>query len=104
MAGYYLPGKDWAIFPESSDLSQSLTDATKQAMGFHVAEWDELPAQGYRRAWVVIEGGALSSQAEIDYQAKILRSHPHWIVALNSDPMYSISIALMDLSRPYESS
>lgn len=104
MAEYYLPGKDWAIFPESSDLSQSLTDATKKAMGFKVAEWDSLPSQGYRRAWVVLEDGALSSQAEIDYQTKILRSHPHWIVALNSDPVYSVSIALIDLTRPYGNS
>jgi 4-amino-4-deoxy-L-arabinose transferase-like glycosyltransferase len=65
LAGYYLD-LPWRIFPYSSDLSQSLTDETKQAMGFRSATFESLSREGFKRAWVLVAENPMTSAMQIE--------------------------------------
>lgn len=68
---YYLPGYAYALFPEASDLNQSLTNETKDAMGMVQARYEDLRAKGYHRVWIVGGINPLTSQAELDELARL---------------------------------
>jgi hypothetical protein len=66
LAGYYLNDLPWRIFPYSSNLSQSLTDETRQAMGFRAATFEALPREGFKRAWVLVAENPMTSATQIE--------------------------------------
>jgi hypothetical protein len=66
LAGYYLSDLPWRIFPYSSDLSQSLTDETKQAMGFRPTVFEDLSHEGFKRAWILVAENPMTSAAQIE--------------------------------------
>jgi len=75
---YYLPDKPQFILPESGDLSQSLSQPTKVAMGIADQElpFSRLSAQGYTRAWLFIVVGPVTSDYEIREIKTILGTYP----------------------------
>lgn len=82
---YYAPYPD-ALFPESNDLSQSLTDQTKNAMGFRQVPFDDLAGMGYKRAWLITSIGPLISARELAESQRLLAAyHPQLIDALGDD-------------------
>lgn len=76
---YYLPDRPYAIFPESGDLSQSLTDDTKTAMGLNSIPFSRLKEKGYDRAWLIVSITPLSSKAELD-EFEAIRNAYHLVL------------------------
>lgn len=64
------------LLPESNDLSQSLTDETKQAMGMQQVPFDGLRALGYKRAWLLYSNNPMSSLPEIQAFKDIQAHYP----------------------------
>jgi hypothetical protein len=75
---YYLPDKPLYILPEVGDLSQSLSEPTKTAMGIADREipFSELARLGYRRAWMFIVVGPVTSDYEIEQINAIRERYP----------------------------
>lgn len=62
------------LYPESNDLSQNLSDATKDAMGIQRVDFDTLTA-GHRRVWFLWVNGPLISQREYYFADHVLSSY-----------------------------
>jgi len=85
---YYLPECDHWVWPAANDLSQSLTQRTKQAMGMQQAELDQIP---HKRAWLIWAETPVMNESEPGAVGKILllnnytlvhESHPAELVTL----------------------
>jgi 4-amino-4-deoxy-L-arabinose transferase-like glycosyltransferase len=77
---YYLPPDlPYAIFPESGDLSQSLSDDTKQAMQIRSIPFEHLRGLGYKRVWLVVSVTPLSSSAELA-ELDTIRNGSTWLL------------------------
>ena len=93
---YYLPGKASALLPESNDLGQSLTDQTKQAMGFFQVKFDALASHGFRRAWLIVNDSPMISAYELAVWADILKRYPATLVN-KDDPQAGLAPSYMYL-------
>jgi hypothetical protein len=98
MFGYYLPNQPYYLMPEATDLNQSLTPATKEAMGFHVAYFDQLASLGYRRAWLVSSDNLMTSSAEQKAITGILTDHPYTVAKKEVGSYDTKAIYLVTLS------
>jgi mannosyltransferase len=74
---FFPPGTPYALRHEAGDLTQSLTPETQDAMQLRELEFDQLAAQGYKRAWFVVDINPMSSATEITYVDRVLGSYPH---------------------------
>jgi uncharacterized membrane protein len=72
--GYYLPGKPYALRAYASDLNQSLTEETKEAMQFTQAGWDDLNA---RRVWLIFFTNPMSRRDELAFIAHVKATYPY---------------------------
>jgi mannosyltransferase len=77
LSNYYLASYPYRLMPEASDLSQSLSAETKAAIGFQESRFDDLAAQGFRRAWVVETDTPMLSAVEIREFARIKAKYPY---------------------------
>lgn len=96
---YYLPGKPYVLRPLVSDLNQTLSEPTKAAMGFPQAQFDDLAAMGYRRAWLLIYTNPMSSADEHAEIARILRRYPVQLVARDGNDYAEMLIYLVPLQN-----
>ncbi|MBE7513840.1 MAG: glycosyltransferase family 39 protein [Anaerolineales bacterium] len=97
--GYYLQGYPYRLRPHASDLNQSLTETTKVAMKFHQDDFDDLPAQGYRRAWLMFALNPMSRRDEKSEIARILTHYPNKRIAVKSGDYYEVAIYLVELNE-----
>lgn len=72
--GYYLTGKPYALRPYASDLNQSLTEQTKEAMQFSQADWDDLTA---RRVWLIFFTNPMSRADELAFIDHVKATYPY---------------------------
>lgn len=92
--GHYLQDKPYALFPEATDLNQSLTPETKAAMGLHEQSIDNVY---YRRAWLMAVSNPLTSEDEIAEINRILAKYPSQLIASQGDDYISQKIYLVQL-------
>ncbi len=71
LVSYYSPNLNHYLWKQANDLSQSLTDQTKQAMNMRETTIEELFASGYRRVFVYYSDAPITSQVERDETARI---------------------------------
>lgn len=93
---YYAEDKASAVLPESTNLAQSLTDATRIAMGLQQVSFDALAAHGYRRAWLIVNDSPMISQYELDVWRQILARYPVALVNYD-DPQFGLAASYMYL-------
>jgi mannosyltransferase len=100
LVSYYLPGVPNYVWPQANDLSQSLTRATKTAMGLHEADVADLQAKGIGRMWLYWSLNPTTSQAEYDYIMAVLDTFQHTEVRrLQYDRLIDARLYLVDLGR-----
>lgn len=97
--GYYLQGYPYRVRPHASDLNQSLTETTKAAMKFREDDFDDLPSQGYRRAWLMFALNPMSRRDEKSEIARILARYPNERIAVKSGDYYEVAIYLVELNE-----
>lgn len=68
---YYLPDTPQTVWPQASDLSQSLTARTKKAMGMDQARFEAVKCN-YRRWWVITASNPTTAPAEREYLTDLL--------------------------------
>jgi uncharacterized membrane protein len=90
---HYL-GRDYALFPEATDLNQSLTAETKRAMGMIELPFDTLP---YKRAWVMATSNPLTSTDEVAEINRIIGTYPSKLIASQGNDYQSQRIYLVEL-------
>jgi hypothetical protein len=75
---YYLDQFPAYLVPEPGDLSQSLSDETRVAMGIKQREVDvkHLAASGVRRLWLFESTGGVISELEINASRDIRSEYP----------------------------
>jgi len=103
---YYLPDKPQFILPEAGDLSQSLSEPTKDAMGITDQElsFSGLASRGYSRAWLFIVVGPVTSDYEIEQIAHIRATYPtlkEWCISQTD--IASIQLVLIGTTPRTES-
>jgi uncharacterized membrane protein len=94
---YYLPDRPYAIFPESGDLSQSLSDDTKEAMQIRSLPFERLAPLGYKRVWLIVSITPLSSQAELEEFENIRKGNPWTLIKKESKDHIESTIYLVSL-------
>jgi len=99
-SGYYSHGLAAAIMPQATDLSQSLSVDTKEAMGFHQWEFDSLARRGFKRAWLLASETSLSSKAELDELKRITTTYPSQLIRAYDDGHIKQWIYLVMLNQP----
>lgn len=87
---YYLADLPAYLVPEPGDLSQSLSDQTRIAMGIKQRETTvkALAAHGVKRLWLFEATGAVISELEIDAARDILTTYPtirRWVLVDKPD-------------------
>lgn len=92
---HYL-GRDYALFPEATDLNQSLTPETKRAMGMIERPFDTL-ASSYRRAWVMATSNPLTSTDEVAEINRLIGTYPSVLIASQGNEYQSQKIYLVTL-------
>ena len=75
LISYYAPDLDHYLWKQANDLSQSLTDQTKDAMHMRQVDADTLIAER-GRVWVFYSDSPVTSEAEIAENARIRASYP----------------------------
>lgn len=91
VGAYYMSGYPSWVMPNASNLSQSLTVETKQAMGLLQMElaFDDIPA---RRAWILAADTPVTSDTERALIADIL-THPiedRWVIESNQYATFEV--------------
>lgn len=94
---YYNDRLPYRLMPEQGDLAQSLSDASKAAMGLQSAPFETLKGMGFKRAWLIASRNPLSSSTEIEEIARIKATHNYSVVRVDTRPDASIYIYLVDL-------
>jgi len=97
---YYIPQFPAYILPESGDLAQSLSDATKSAMGIEQREYlpQALKQMGYKRLWLVSGDTVVTSQHELEAQQLFTTAYPvirDWVIITNE--LETITLYLLRL-------
>jgi hypothetical protein len=95
---YYLD-KPYRVRPYPADLNQSFSDDCKAAMQLEQGSFDDLPRQGFRRAWLFVSLNPLSSQVERDEIARILRAYPQTLIQRQPATNTEVAIYLVSLSK-----
>ncbi len=90
LGGYYSQGLDYRLWPHASDLNQALTEQTKAAMGFQMAEPDELDAD---RVWLIWQTNPMSTLPEQAATMAFLEQSPHRLVGtLYDNPLGRVAL------------
>lgn len=76
LLSYYLPDCEHVLWRQANDLSQSLTDRTKTAMGMTQVESIDDLLTSYHRVWGYWSDSPVTSQAESDYVAYVRARYP----------------------------
>ena len=71
---YYLPDVDQIVWPQASDLSQSLTARTKSAMGMDQADFEAIKCE-HARWWIITASNPTTAPAERDYLTHLLTTY-----------------------------
>jgi 4-amino-4-deoxy-L-arabinose transferase-like glycosyltransferase len=95
---YYL-NKPYRVRPYTADLNQSFSEDCKAAMQLAEQGFDNLRLIGFNRAWLFLSLNPLSSQAERDEIARILRAYPQTLVERQSATNAEVAIYLVFLSE-----
>ena len=64
------------LLPGSNDLSQNMTDATKDALGIQRVSIETLQAQGFKRAWFIYIQQPLTNEREASFGAEMTARFP----------------------------
>ncbi len=72
---YYRPDLPHYLWPNKNDLSQSLSDPTKAAMGLNQAGFASV-ACTHKRWWVIYFHNPTTGPAEIEYISRLQRDYP----------------------------
>lgn len=96
LLSYYAPDLDHYLWRQANDLSQSLTDRTKQAM--HMRETTvEVLLQDHARVWVYYSDSPVSSQAEIDETKRIQAAYVvEWVQVLDRSELLESGVYLVE--------
>ena len=100
VADYYMPELPSYILPETGDLSQSLSQSTKESMGLLQREIPAvmLAAGGVRRIWAIFEDTPMTSDQERLAYAQLVQRFPtmgQWIYP--EGPMVTVTLTLLSL-------
>lgn len=71
---YYLPDMPQYVWPQASDLSQSLTEETKQAMGMDQAEFSAVACKK-DRWWLITASNPTTATGERDYLNALIEQY-----------------------------
>lgn len=96
---YYAPNLPYALMPESTDLSQSLTGQTKQAMGLNQQSFDSLATKGYHRAWLVVNRTPMISRIELNELSRLITQYPAQLLIKDEHIISDNELYLLEL-RP----
>jgi mannosyltransferase len=99
---YYLADRPAYVLPEAGDLSQSLSDQTKVAMGMaeRAVLFSQLRRMGFERAWLFTVVNPLTSEYEINQSHLILSNYAtikSW--HFSDDKITYLLLSLVDLSH-----
>jgi 4-amino-4-deoxy-L-arabinose transferase-like glycosyltransferase len=96
--GYYWQ-VPYAVRPDGNDLSMAVPSfgpGQTDPMGFRKADFDQLRALGYTRAWLVVDYNAFSTAAEVREIDRILKDYPNRKL-ITSQPLPQGTVYLVDL-------
>lgn len=94
---YYMPGYAYDLMPETTDLNQSLTTQTKEAMQIKQATIADLRDQGYSRVWLVVAYSPMASAQEMDSAEQILSLYPSKVILDTEKGLASTTVYLLTL-------
>jgi len=84
---YYLPDTPQFVWPQDNSLAESLTPATKRAMGVEAVDFEAVSCAPYRHWVLIFFNNPTTSQSEMDYMAHLERDYPaQRVKMLRSDP------------------
>lgn len=92
---YYLPGCDHWVWPAANDLSQSLTQRTKQAMGMQQADLTNIP---HRRARLIWAETPVMNESEPGAVAHILLNNNYRLVH-QAEPADLVTLRIWEVWR-----
>lgn len=91
---YYLPDCDHWVWPAANDLSTSLTQRTKRAMGMQQAELDE----DHQRAWLVWAETPVMNESEPGAVGEILMRN-NYRLAHQAEPAGLVTLRIWEVWR-----
>jgi len=97
--GYYLPDLPAAyLWPQANDLSQSLTDETKSALGIRQSEIWDIPANQPGRIWLIWVDNPHISQAEVAAARVALAwgRNPSLVETIRDDELVTAKVWLLE--------
>jgi mannosyltransferase len=100
LLSYYAPELDHYLWRQANDLSQSLSDQTKQAMGMRETTIEEL-LQTHARVWVYYSDSPVTAQAELDENERIRAAYgvawdKGWAVTLEKTDLIESGVYLVE--------
>jgi len=98
---YYLPGFAYATLPEVTNLSQSFSVETRNAMGFHDVKYTDLARQGYRRMWLICSVNPVISQQELDACKGIRAMYPNRLITADLAEANNLSYLYLVELKPW---
>jgi len=101
--GYYLPDLPAYLWPQANDLSQSLTNETKSAMGIHQAEIWDIPTNA-SRIWLIWVDNPHISQAEVRAAGAALAwgRSPRLVETIRDDELVTAKVWLLEAKVKWE--
>ncbi len=97
----YNLGKPYRVRPYPGDLNQSFDEDCKAALGLQQGAFDDLPSQGFRRAWLFLSINPLSSPDERDTSAYILQTYPHTLLQRQTATNAEVALYLVSLAKEW---
>lgn len=91
---YYLPQADHYLWPQNNGLSQSLTNATKEAMGMQQADFETVKCR-HARWWYISYSNPTSTPGELAYTAHLIAAAKETAV-LRSDIILDSRVYLIE--------
>lgn len=98
---YYLPGMAYATLPEQTNLSQSFSVETRQAMGFNDVQYTDLAHQGYKRLWLICSVNPVISQQELDACKGIRAMYPNRLITADTAEAANLSYLYLVELKPW---
>ena len=95
---YYLPDLPAYLWPQANDLSQSLTDETKSALGIRQSEIWDIPANQPGRIWLIWVDNPHISQAEVAAARVALAwgRNPSLVETIRDDELVTAKVWLLE--------
>lgn len=94
---YYRPDVPQYVWPQETNLSQTLTGQTKTAMGMQAANFEGIACQGNGRWWLIYFHNPVTTPDEIDYVTHLVNDYPSTrIKQLRSDNTVDAWLMLLE--------